>query len=346
MIHLTDIAKAVNLDISVVSRALSPRPDRHAVIRDETRDIIRRTAQRMGYRPNRQASFLKKGRSATILCFLPGIPNRLYADLVFGISEKACCENFPVNFFFSDRSREFGGFLDQANAIGHCGIISYPPVKMAETMRRELDGYRDGGGNILLLNVLSNSQGGRIPEAYRDIPQLNIDDHHGGRLAARHLAERGCRALYYWRSRAHYADRYEGFASEAAARGLPQADLAAGGIPDLLRRKERVGVFAASDFDAFSLMFLLRDGGVAAGDRVLVVGFDDMVESAVFQPSLTTVHQPTRREGALAVEKLIRMIFGERETGERLKPHLVIRESTGGSRPDPDDDPSTECVLE
>lgn len=51
---------------------------------------------------------------------------------------------------------------------------------------------------------------------------------------------------------------------------------------------------------------------------------------------LTTVHQPTGNEGHTAVRKIINMIFGKTEQSGTLKPFLAVRESTGGSRPDPE----------
>ena len=60
MVRLIDIANELDLNVSVVSRALNPAPDKHAVIKAETRELIRTTAAQMGYRPNRQAAFLKK----------------------------------------------------------------------------------------------------------------------------------------------------------------------------------------------------------------------------------------------------------------------------------------------
>ena len=71
MVKLADIAKELGLSLSVVSRALSDKPDKHAVIRKETAERIRSYARKAGYQPNRQASFLGKRKCATIFCFLP-----------------------------------------------------------------------------------------------------------------------------------------------------------------------------------------------------------------------------------------------------------------------------------
>lgn len=345
MVRLTDIAQAVNLDVSVVSRALNPNPDRHAVIREETRLLIRETAHKLGYRPNRQASFLKKGSAATILCFLPDTADRLIADLMMGISETACHENFPVNFFFGSNAGDFGRFIRQAERIGHSGIISYPPVKMPPEMRLELERYHQRGGRILLLNVISNTSGGRLDREYSGIPQLNIDDFYGGQLVAKHFLERGCGRFYYRPEVRSYRDRLGGFKAALAAEGFSAEELTDAVLGTLKDAGGKAGIFAEHDFIAYKLLNKMSGLGLQPGGRLLLAGFDDQVASIRFEPSLTTVHQPTRQEGRLAVDKLIRMIYGGREENETLKPYLVIRETSGGSRPDPENRTHEEVIT-
>lgn len=345
MIKLTDIAQAVNLDVSVVSRALNPRPDRHAIIKEETRQLIQETAHRLGYRPNRQASFLKKGGAATILCFLPDVADRLIADLMMGISETACHENFPVNFFFGNNAGDFGKFIRQAERIGHSGIITYPPAKMPPDMRLELKQYHQRSGNILLLNVISNTAGIELEKEYRDIPQLNIDDFYGGQLVARHFLDRGCQKFYHFPEIRPYRNRLDGFKEPLEAAGFRVEELTGSKLAALKDAKEPVGIFAEHDFLAYKLLNQMSACGIRPGDKVLLAGFDDQVSSIRSEPSLTTVHQPTRNEGRLSVNKLIRMIYGGTEANETLKPHLVVRESSGGKRPAPEYKPNEEIIT-
>ena len=125
MVKLADIAKVLNLNVSVVSRALNPNPDKHAVVKKETAELIRKTAAEMGYVPNRQAAFLGKGKGATIFCYLPDVSTRLINDLMFGITEEAGRENFPVNFFFGKNIDDFKNFLHHGKRLPHTGLITY-----------------------------------------------------------------------------------------------------------------------------------------------------------------------------------------------------------------------------
>ena len=74
---------------------------------------------------------------------------------------------------------------------------------------------------------------------------------------------------------------------------------------------------------------------IKIGSEVHLVSFDDHNQCVFSIPSLSSVHQPTREEGRRAVEKLINMIFGKKENDETIKPYLMVRESSGGNRPEP-----------
>jgi DNA-binding LacI/PurR family transcriptional regulator len=62
---------------------------------------------------------------------------------------------------------------------------------------------------------------------------------------------------------------------------------------------------------------------------ISVTGFDDLFLAAYTDPPLTTVRQPMRRMGQLAMENLIRLMSGE-TSNVRIKvaAELIVREST------------------
>ena len=62
---------------------------------------------------------------------------------------------------------------------------------------------------------------------------------------------------------------------------------------------------------------------------VSVVGFDNVPESALARPPLTTVNQPMRAMGAAALGLLIDLLDGkERDAHVQLPTELVVRGST------------------
>src|SRR6185312_8609642 len=94
-------------------------------------------------------------------------------------------------------------------------------------------------------------------------------------------------------------------------------------------------VFAANDESAIGFVKTLRDAGVMVPRDVSVCGFDDIGYAALFDPGLTTMHQPRAELGRLAAETLVRRMTSpgapvERRT--RLPCTMVIRESVGPAR--------------
>jgi DNA-binding LacI/PurR family transcriptional regulator len=64
-------------------------------------------------------------------------------------------------------------------------------------------------------------------------------------------------------------------------------------------------------------------------EDVSVVGFDDLFIATYMQPPLTTLKQPRRLMGTLAMESLLRLISGESaESPIRVPAELIIRGST------------------
>jgi DNA-binding LacI/PurR family transcriptional regulator len=74
--------------------------------------------------------------------------------------------------------------------------------------------------------------------------------------------------------------------------------------------------------------------GVRVPGHLSVAGFDDLAIASFFTPPLTTVRQPMRQMGRLAIETLLSLL-AHRSAGAtvRVPAELVVRESTA---PPPD----------
>ncbi|WP_437730168.1 SpoIIE family protein phosphatase [Sorangium sp. So ce1335] len=94
-------------------------------------------------------------------------------------------------------------------------------------------------------------------------------------------------------------------------------------------------VVAANDNMALGAIELLRAQGIGVPKDILVCGFDDVGAARYTNPSLTTVRQPIKRLGAIAVETVLRMLDGEDVPELNLQQiELTRRESCGcASRP-------------
>jgi signal transduction histidine kinase/DNA-binding LacI/PurR family transcriptional regulator len=96
------------------------------------------------------------------------------------------------------------------------------------------------------------------------------------------------------------------------------------------RREAFDAIVAASDSLALGAIDALRVRKIRVPHDVAVVGFDDISEARFSSPPLTTIRQPLRQQGRLAVEILLRRLRGERVDDVFVLPcELVVRRSCG-----------------
>jgi DNA-binding LacI/PurR family transcriptional regulator len=94
------------------------------------------------------------------------------------------------------------------------------------------------------------------------------------------------------------------------------------------------GVVCASDALALGAIRAARRRGLSVPGDVSVTGFDDSPYMPVVEVPLTTLRQPVRALGAVAVEMLDAQLSGRGVPGKELllPPELIVRGSTGPCR--------------
>jgi LacI family transcriptional regulator len=179
-----------------------------------------------------------------------------------------------------------------------------------------------------------------------DLPTIDADNLRGGEVATAHLLELGHRRIGLLAGRADLESarqRELGYRRALAAAGVPvdeglivKADYdpqrSAEATRQLLTGPEPpTGLFAANDVSAIAAMAVARDLGLRLPEDLSVVGFDNVPESALCTPRLTTVAQPIQEMGFRAVSVLIGLIGGvdPDASHQTLPTELVVRDSTG-----------------
>jgi len=162
--------------------------------------------------------------------------------------------------------------------------------------------------------------------------------------ATRHLIALGHRRIAYLGDRYGYqsdAERYTGYRQAVEERDLPFEPLlvahgdgkpegAETAIADLLALPQPpTAVFCYNDLSALGAMRQIRNRGLRIPADISVVGFDDLYISQYTDPPLTTVRQPMRQMGRMAMETLLQ-IFAGAESGHDIKVpgELIVRQST------------------
>ena len=177
-------------------------------------------------------------------------------------------------------------------------------------------------------------------------PTVDADNVAGAMAATQHLLDLGHRRIALLGGREDLESarlREKGFRDATAVAGIRvDPDLVrvggyrpeSAGAParELLSRPDRpTAVFAANDISAIRTVEVARELGLRVPEDVSVVGFDNVPESALSTPSLTTIAQPLHDIGVTALRMLVELLAGREPTPGHvcLPTHLVVRDSTG-----------------
>ncbi len=333
-VTIKDIAKRTGKSITTVSRALHGYDD----VSPETREMIVRTAEEMGYTPNLLAQRLQKQRTDTLGFILP----------TFG-------PRFSDPFF----SEFLAGIGNTAGEYGYDLLVSTQPpgekeleIYRKKVMGRQVDGFivvrtRCHDPRIQLLREMGTPfvAFGRTEDDL-DYPFVDEDGAAGMSMLVEHLLKLGHRRIAYISPPLEYTfarDRLRGVQETLTAAGLalPEDYLVFGDLTQrsglaeaarLLNLPEPpTAIIAGNDLMAFGAMSAVQQRGMQVGRDIAVAGFDDTPMAETAHPPLTTVHQPIYKIGRMITEMLIKIIQGEplESTQIILKPQLIVRQSCG-----------------
>ncbi|WP_134739073.1 LacI family DNA-binding transcriptional regulator [Nocardioides sp. 503] len=177
------------------------------------------------------------------------------------------------------------------------------------------------------------------------LPTVTADNLQGARLGVDHLLGLGHRRIGMVTGRPDLVSarlRERGFREAHAAAGVPldesllrlgafEQDQAGDAARELLALPDPpTAIFAANDLSAIAALEVAAELGISVPEQLSVVGFDNIPDSALSSPPLTTVQQPIRQMGHDAIAMLVQMIAGEElaETHVTLETTLVRRRST------------------
>jgi DNA-binding LacI/PurR family transcriptional regulator len=325
---IKDIARLANVSHSTVSRALSGSP----LISEETASRIRQIAEDAGYRPSAAARSLVTSRTGTIGVVVTSIADPFAGEVVLGIEDAANDHNYSV-------------ILANSNAQPEREV---KVVRAFEERRVEgiiVTSSRVGAIYVEMLSqtrvpiVLLNNQ---HPSDF--MHSVTIDNPAASFEAVRHLIDLNHRRIAYIGDRfgcQSDTDRFGGyrsaldlaylpFAPEYVAHGNGKSDGGASAMAALLSLPSPpTAVFCYNDMTALGAMTAIAARGLKVPNDLSVVGFDDVFVAQYSAPPLTTVRQPMREMGRLALETLIKLLAGTgSQPNIKVPGELIVRAST------------------
>jgi len=321
---LKDIAKGAGVTVTTVSRVLNNR----GYISDETREKVYQVMKELDYQPNEIARSLSRKKSNIIGLIIPTIGHPFFSELSFYLEYYAYKEGYKLMLCNSQmEAKKEKEYIDMLRAHQVDGLIL-----ASHTL--EVEDYI----NIDLPIVTFDRKVGNIP-------YITSDNYQGGSLATNLLINKGCKKIVYIGGNLKLDllanIRYDVSLEIAEKRGIEhfivQTDLNGFNIAeyrklifDLLKEHPDIdGIFASSDLIAATVIRVAQRVNKKIPEDIKIVGYDDIQEASLFVPEITSIRQPIKKMGSMAIEVLKKQINKEKVAKSNIiAVELVERETT------------------
>ncbi|GAB3026083.1 LacI family DNA-binding transcriptional regulator [Niabella terrae] len=333
-VTIKTLAQQLGLSIATVSKALKDSYEISAVTKKKVLDL----AADLNYTPNPYASSLRKQSSKTIAVILPEVADNFFSLAINGIQEVASSRNYHVLIYLSHEKTAI-----EKEVVKHC-------------MSGRVDGVLISVSNETCDSThFSMLEAGKIPLVFFDrdfegyaAPKVVTNDYECGRLAARHLIQRGCiRPLLLSSSTALSIcnKRAAGFTDFLKEKKLPSDDavrlIKGNDSRSIMRQLKRIlqstpspdGIVATVERLAIHAYSVCKTEKILIPRDLKIIAFSTLETAPLLSPSLTTITQPAFEIGKNAAELLVNLIEKNRGAVPRdymmtLASGLIKREAT------------------
>lgn len=314
-VKMDDIARLANVSKSAVSLALNGKDG----VSQETRDKIFDVVNKYGYKPLRKSK-KNTDKIITSVNFLvvkaSGLVSGNYRSLPF------------FDSLISSLSEEV------SDTGGNLKIITTD----SETLPQTLDDLRKDqtNGTIVLGTDLNATQAELINNKLNNVVFVDtyfdnitadfvtMDNYQGALLAGNYILEKGYTNIGYFASDkiiSNFIERRRGLRdalksanikidnnhfysvspTEVNPKELDIDNITKQGLPDV--------IFCEDDYIAIRLIKAAQQKNIKIPKQLAIVGFDDIYESSLISPELTTVHVPVDQMAQQALFQLQKRLF-------------------------------------
>ncbi|GAA4725495.1 LacI family DNA-binding transcriptional regulator [Brevibacillus fulvus] len=302
-------------------------------VSETTRQKVLKSIEELGYVYDRTAANLRSNQSNTVALIITDIGNPYFSQLLIGVHRALDKEGYNVILGTTQDSLEKQEMLlSTMLEYRIAGIIISPVLESSEKTLALLQRFH-------IPIVLATR---RI--ANHGYDYVGIDYLEGAKIAVKHLLDKGHRRIAYiggptaasswWERREGYCQALDEAGIEFDEQLVKEGPASAAGGYQLIRDMLELpnpptAVFCYNDLVAFGVMTRLREVGLTPGAEFPVVGFDNIPESSMIPPGLTTVSGFPRLIGTYAAELLHQRIHGLQDEPKRVifHPELIVRGS-------------------
>jgi LacI family transcriptional regulator len=287
----------------------------------------------LGYVAHVSARALASGRTQVIGLLAQEVDNAFFTSVIGGVDQQASAQGYDFLLCTTHARRE-----KEAEYVARLsrGMVDGLLIVLPRGLPDYVEQLRTDDFPFVLIDYDDEAPGCSV---------VNASNRRGTRDAIRYLIDLGHRRIGFITGRDNVGAthaRLAGYREEMASAGLEiqPRDVLSGDFMEarghaagmeMLRGAERPSaIFASSDMAAFGVMRAAADLGIEVPGGLSVVGFDDLPEAARVNPALTTVRQPLREMGRVAVNQLLSRLDDPGQPPARvvLDTELIVRAST------------------
>jgi LacI family transcriptional regulator len=328
---IKDIALALRLSTSTVSRALRDAPD----VGEETRKAVKALAEELDYQPNKLALSLLKKQTNTIGLIIPNL-DYVLATMVKGIDEVALEAGYTVMVCQSDES--FGREIVNTKRLLDSLVDGFIISVSSETMIFDhIKKIQQKKKPLVLFDRTVNSI---------TAPRVRLDNVEGGRIATQHLIDQGYKriALLAGPENLNISnERMEGFLQTLKQNKIKvdknliihcdfNQEYGKMATKELLTMKNRPdAIFAISDRLAIGALLAIKETGLKIPKDIGLVGFNNDPMTKLMTPTISSVEMFAFEMGKATAKIFLEMIHSETDMSDKeiiFKPKLFVRESS------------------
>ncbi|MFS4456145.1 LacI family DNA-binding transcriptional regulator [Maribacter sp. 2304DJ31-5] len=333
-VTIKDIAKALNISASTVSRALKDHP----AIKKETKQAVVKLAKKLKYHPNLLAISLLQKKTHTIGVIVPEITSHFFSTIITGIQSVLSPAGYNISISLSNESYDEEVAIVEKMAKSQIDGVLVSPASSTKKYKH----FKALQKNGIPLVVFD-----------RDCPGLNVDkvlvdDYDGAFQAVEYLIKSGCKNIAHISGPPELSiskHRLNGYIDALKKNNMPilpenivhvagfSHEDGIGPSESLLKSQTPLdAIFAVNDSIAIAAMHTAKKLGFKIPDDISIIGFDDEPHSSYFVPALSTVWQPAYSVGMLSARLLLKHLQDSEEISgyreEIFRPELVIRTSS------------------
>jgi DNA-binding LacI/PurR family transcriptional regulator len=302
-----DVAELSGVSITTISRVLNAPEKVNTATRVRVLDAI----DKLGFMPKAEARARALQHTGRIIAITPFFTIPSFVQRLRGIAGALSNTNYELVIYTVDSLERLQSYLSALPLRGNLDGLIIISLQVADKEVRRLIQHQ-------LPTVL-------IEYPNRALNSVEIDDIEGGRIAAEYLIGKGHTRLAFLGdiNPPQYAIhpmslRLKGFRKAMHDAGLELPTSFVRSVPNtmehtrqaaaelLTMKKPPSAIFAASDYQALSVLKVARQLGIRVPQDLAIIGFDDL-DMAEYE-ELTTIRQYLDESGRLAIDILLSQI--------------------------------------